>query len=269
MRGSLSGKVALITGAAGDVGRAIVERCIEEGAKVVACDFNKDALERTVRPVAESGGQVVGVPQDVTSEADWTRAVDTAVSRFGGLDTLVNCAGITLVFTIEDASIDDWNRTLAVNTTGPFLGMRAALPELRKAAKKAEAGASVVNVASAQGLLAGQPGLSAYAASKGALRLLTRTAAVEFGRLGYNIRCNCVVPSALGGTSLMNSQISSQVERGVFQSLDQGMKVISNNFPLGRTASPLDVAEAVVFLASDRARNITGIDLSVDAGRCA
>jgi 3alpha(or 20beta)-hydroxysteroid dehydrogenase len=156
-----------------------------------------------------------------------------------------------------------------VNTTGPFLGMRAALAELKKAAQGSEGGASIVNVASAQGLMAGQPGLCAYAASKGALRLLTRTAAVEFGRLGYNIRCNCVVPSALGGTSLMNSQISTQVERGVFQSLEQGMKVIGNNFPLGRTASPLDVAEAVVFLASDRAKNITGIDLPVDAGRCA
>ncbi len=265
----LRGKVVIVTGAAGDVGRAIVERCVAEGAAVVASDFNEAVLDNLTSTISATGGRIVGKKHDVTSEQDWQQVVEATISGFGRLDSLVNCAGMTPVFFIENANLADWNRVFAVNTTGPFLGMRAALPELRKAAKESENGASVINIASAQGLIAGQPGLSAYASSKGALRLLTRTAAVEFGRLGYNIRCNSVVPSAMAGTAMMNKQIALQVERGVFPSVEQGMKMISSVFPLGHTGTPVDVAEAVVFLASDRAKNITGIDLPVDGGRCA
>jgi 3alpha(or 20beta)-hydroxysteroid dehydrogenase len=265
----LSGKVVIVTGAAGDVGRAIVERCVAEAAAVVATDFNEAVLEDLVANLTAKGGRIVGKKHDVTSERDWQQVVDCAVGSFGRLHSLVNCAGMTPVFFIEDATLADWNRVFAVNTTGPFLGMKAALSELRKAAKDSENGASVINIASAQGLMAGQPGLSGYASSKGALRLLTRTAAVEFGRLGYNIRCNSVIPSAMMGTAMVNSQISLQVERGVFPSVEHGMKMINALFPLGHTGTPLDVAEAVVFLASDRAKNITGIDLPVDGGRCA
>jgi 3alpha(or 20beta)-hydroxysteroid dehydrogenase len=265
----LSGKVVIVTGAAGDVGRAIVERCFIEGAAVVATDFNEAVLNDVISRISAKGGRIVGKRHDVTSERDWHEVVGAAISTFGRLDSLVNCAGMTPVFFIEDANLADWNRVFAVNTTGPFLGMKAALPELRKVAKGSENGASVVNIASAQGLMAGQPGLCAYASSKGALRLLTRTAAVEFGRLGYNIRCNSVIPSAMAGTAMMNKQIAMQVERGVFPSVEQGLKTISSVFPLGHTGTPVDVAEAVVFLASDRAKNITGIDLPVDGGRCA
>jgi len=265
----LTGKVVIVTGAAGDVGRAIVERCVGEGAAVMASDFNESLLEGLCGPLTSAGGRAVGVHHDVTSEKDWQQVVSAAIRHFGRLDSLVNCAGMTPVFFVEDAKLEDWNRVFAVNATGPFLGMKTALPELRKAARESENGASIVNIASAQGLMAGQPGLCGYAASKGALRLLTRTAAVEFGRLGYNIRCNTVVPSAMTGTAMMNRQIALQVARGVFPSVEQGMKTISAVFPLGHTGTPVDVAEAVVFLASDRARNITGIDLPVDGGRCA
>ena len=265
----LSGKTVIVTGAAGDVGRTIVQRCVEEGAAVVATDFDDMALSKFVDQLSSRGGKVKGVKHDVTSEDDWAQVISLAVTQFGRLDSLVNCAGMTPVFLIENGTLEEWNRVFAVNTTGPFLGMRAALPELRKAAAESVNGASVINIASAQGLMAGQPGVSAYAASKGALRLLTRTAAVEFGRLGYNIRCNSVLPSAMEGTSMVAGQVAQQVARGVFQSADQGMDKIKSLFPLGRTADPVDVAEAVVFLASDRARNITGIDLPVDGGRCA
>jgi 3alpha(or 20beta)-hydroxysteroid dehydrogenase len=265
----LSGKVVIVTGAAGDVGGAIVERCAAAGAKVVATDFNESALDEVLNTVSAAGGTVITQKHDVTSEPDWQRVIASAVSSFGRVDSLVNCAGMTPVFFIEDGTLADWNRVFSVNATGPFLGMKSALPALRKAAAESENGASVINIASAQGLIAGQPGLAAYAASKGALRLLTRTAAVEFGRLGYNIRCNSVIPSAMAGTAMMNKQVAMQVERGVFTSIEHGMKVISTVFPLGHTGTPVDVAEAVVFLASDRAKNITGIDLPVDGGRCA
>lgn len=261
----LAGKVALVTGGAGDVGRMIVERMVGEGASVLATDFDIAKLDA----IWSGSAKVATIAHDVTSEAGWTAAVELALSRFGKLDILVNCAGMTPVSLIENATLDDWNRVFAVNTTGPFLGIRTALPALKAAAAGNPAGAAIVNIASAQGMIAGQPGLSSYAASKGALRLLSRTAAVEFGRLGYNVRCNAVVPSAIGGSALMNSQLSTQVDRGVFESFDQAMKTITGAFPLGRTASPGDVAEAVVFLASDRAGSITGIDLPVDAGRLA
>ncbi|HEX7784418.1 MAG TPA: SDR family oxidoreductase [Sphingobium sp.] len=265
MTAMLDGKVALVTGGAGDVGRVIVERMLAEGASVVATDFD----EAKLTDILAGKDHAIAVQHDVTSETDWDKVVARGLEAFGKLNILVNCAGMTPVSLIENTTLEGWNRVFAVNTTGPFLGMRAALPALKAAAASSEAGAAIVNIASAQGLMAGQPGLAPYAGSKGALRLLTRTAAVEFGRLGYNIRCNSVVPSAIGGSALMTSQLSNQVDRGVFESLEQAMKTITSAFPLGHTASPLDVAEAVVFLASDRARSITGIDLPVDSGRCA
>ncbi len=269
MVGLLDRKVVILTGAAGDVGRAILECCAAEGALVVATDANLAALQQAVAAVTQGSAQAVAVQHDVTLETDWQRAVQIAVERFGRVDGLVNCAGVTPVFLIEQGTLEDWNRVIAINATSAFLGIKAALPALRKAAAESPAGASIVNIASAQGVVAGQPGLSAYAASKGAMRLLSRTAAVEFGRLGYNIRCNVVAPSALGGTSLMNSQLSLQVERGVFESMEQALKTVTAAFPLGRTALPRDIAEVAVFLLSDKARNITGIDLPVDGGRLA
>ena len=269
MNGILQGRVAIVTGAAGDIGQTIARRCAEEGAAVMATDFNEPALSGVVDAIRAGGWTIAGRRHDVTSEDDWQSVVEAAVAAFGKLDILVNCAGMTPVSLLESTTLDDWNTVFAINTTGPFLGMRAALPALREAATVKGGDAAVVNIASAQGLLAGTPGVSAYAASKGALRLLTRTAAVEFGRLGYNVRCNAVVPSAIGGTTLLNRQITLQVERGVFPDLDQGMKVINQAFPLGRMAAPIDVAEAVVFLASSRARSVTGIDMPVDGGRCA
>ena len=267
--GILDDKAVIVTGAAGDVGRAIVARVAAEGARLIATDLNEGLLGDVVARLPGAADRAVGVKHDVTLEADWTRVVQTAVDRFGGLQGLVNCAGMTPVFLIEDGTLEEWNRVMTINATSAFLGLRASVGELRKTGAAHAAGASVVNIASAQGVAAGQPGLSAYAASKGAMRLLSRTAAVEFGRLGYNIRCNVVAPSALGGTSLMNHQLSRQVERGVFASMEQAVKTITAAFPLGRTAQPEDIAEATVFLLSDKARNITGIDLPVDGGRLA
>ena len=269
MNEMLSGKVALVTGAAGDVGRSIVSRLSEEGAAVLATDFNEEVLAKTVATTVAGGGRVVAAKHDVTSEDDWHRVVTNAVATFGGLDILVNCAGAIRVVLIENMDYADWKHVMTVNCDGAFLGMKAALPEMKKSAQRSIGGASIINIASAQGLKAGQPGLSAYTASKGGLRLLTRNAAVEFGRLGYKIRCNAVVPSAMGGTAMMDSLVKLQVSRGVFKDFEHGIATLNAAFPLGHTGAPIDVAEAVVFLASDRAKHITGIDLPVDGGVCA
>lgn len=265
MTGLLSGKVAIVTGSAGDVGKTIVTQMLAEGASVVATDFDDGKLGE----LFAGDSQVATLKHDVASAQGWQVVVDTAVARFGKIDILVNCAGITPVCPLENIDLDHWNRVFAINSTGPMLGMQAALPELKKSAASNPAGAAIVNIASAQGMVAGQPGLCAYTASKGAVRLLTRTAAVEFGRLGYNIRCNVVAPSALGGTALMTGQLKQQVDRGTFADLDAALKTISAAFPLGRMARPIDVAEAVIFLASDRAAAITGMDMPVDCGRLA
>lgn len=266
MNGRLAGKVIIVTGGAGDVGSQIVSRSLEEGASVVATDLDIERLQASVG-ASPSPERVAAVRHDISSESDWNEVVETAVRKFGGVNALVNCAGYFVVQMIEDMTLAEWQRVMNINCDAAFLGMKAALPELKKAG--AAGGAAVVNIASAQGLMAGQPGLAAYSASKGGMRLLTRTAAVEFGRLGYNIRCNSVIPSAMGGTAMMNRQISLQVERGVFADMEAGMKAINAVFPLGHTATPVDIAEAVVFLASEQAKNITGVDLPVDGGRCA
>ena len=265
----LNGKVGLVTGAAGDVGRAIVARFVEEGAAVAGTDYNGAALQAAVQEIGATGGNVIGIQHDVTSEDDWHRVVAAVIAKFGRLDILVNCAGAIKVVLIESMEYADWKHVMAVNCDGAFLGMKTALPELKKAAQQSVGGASIINIASAQGLKAGQPGLSAYTASKGGLRLLTRNAAVEFGRLGYKIRCNAVVPSAMGGTAMMDMLVKLQVERGVFKDFDHGMATLNAAFPLGHTGAPIDVAEAAVFLSSDRAKHITGIDLPVDGGVCA
>ena len=269
MTNLLDGKVALVTGAAGDVGRAIVGRFAEEGAAVAGTDFNEQALHHSLQKMAAAGDKAIGLQHDVTSESDWRRVVASVVAKFGRLDILVNCAGAIKVVLIESMEYADWKHIMAVNCDGAFLGMKSCLSELKKSAAQSVGGSSVINIASAQGLKAGQPGLSAYTASKGGLRLLTRNAAVEFGRLGYKIRCNAVVPSAMGGTAMMDMLVKLQVERGVFKNFDHGMETLNAVFPLGHTGAPIDVAEAAVFLASDRAKHITGIDLPVDGGVCA
>lgn len=265
----LDGKVALVTGAAGDVGRTIVARFVEEGAAVVGTDFNDVALHKALQTIAAPGEKAIGLQHDVTSEADWHRVVAGVIAEFGRLDILVNCAGTIKVVLIENMEYADWKHVMSVNCDGAFLGMKTCLPALKTAAQQGAAGSSVINIASAQGLKAGQPGLSAYTASKGGLRLLTRNAAVEFGRLGYKIRCNAVVPSAMGGTAMMDMLVKLQVERGVFKDFEHGMTTLNAAFPLGHTGAPIDVAEAAVFLASDRAKHITGVDLPVDGGVCA
>lgn len=265
----LDGKAAIVTGAAGDVGRAIVGRFLEAGALVMATDFDEASLSRQLAEISSDGSRLVSRRHDVTSETDWQAVVAATLEAFGRLDVLVNCAGTIKVELLEALSLDDWRRVHAVNLDGPFLGMKSVLPALREAAKTSPGGASVINVASAQGFKAGQPGLCAYTSSKGGLRLLTKNAAVEFGRLGYNVRCNVLIPSAMTGTAMMNRQVQLQVEKGVFKSFKQGISAISAVFPIGHAGEPIDIAHAAAFLASDEAKHITGIDLPVDGGICA
>ncbi len=218
-----------------------------EGAKVVIGDISEDEGRAVEAQIAEAGSQALFVRLDVTQESDWTNAVDLAVSRFGKLDVLVNNAGISSRAFTDDTGIDAWDKIMEVNSKGVFLGTRAAIPKMLEAG-----GGSIVNISSIMGLVGSAGGHPAYNASKGAVRIFSKAMAVRHGK--ENIRVNSVHP---GFMPPMASGIAYDQEqrRG---SLEQT--------PLGREGRIEEVANAVLFLASDEASYITGAELAVDGG---
>ena len=247
----LENKVALISGGARGMGAVEAKLLSSEGAKVVIGDVLEEAGRQTEAAVNEAGGECVFVRLDVTSEEDWAQAVAAAVDRFGKLDILVNNAGVSSTGGIEDITVEEWDRILDINTKGVFLGTKAAIPEMRKAG-----GGSIVNISSAAGI-APSPGTSAaYAASKGAVRILTKSTAVQYAR--ENIRCNSVHPGPIETPML-------RAARGEDAELDDTVARV----PLGRIGTPEEIAYGVLFLASDESSFVTGSELVIDGGRTA
>ena len=218
-----------------------------EGAKVIIGDISEEDGKAVEAEIAEAGGEALFVRLDVTTESDWTNAVDQAVSRFGKLDVLVNNAGISSRAFTDDTAIDAWDKIMEVNSKGVFLGSRAAVPKMLEAG-----GGSIINISSIMGLVGSAGGHPAYNASKGAVRIFSKAMAVRHGK--DNIRVNSVHP---GFMPPMASGIAYDQEqrRG---SLEQT--------PLGREGRIEEVANAVLFLASDEASYITGAELAVDGG---
>jgi 3alpha(or 20beta)-hydroxysteroid dehydrogenase len=248
---SLTGKVAIVTGAARGTGAAIARCFVAEGARVVLGDVSHDAGEAIAK---ELGAAATFEPHDVTRREDWERVVARALADHGRIDTLVNNAAILHMGTIERTSEDVLRRVLEVNTVGPYLGMRAVLGPMRK-----QGGGSIVNVGSIDSLL-GMNGISAYATSKWGLRGLTKSAALELGRDG--IRVNSVCPA--GG----NLQMYGPWMKQIVGFIDETRAYSSNRGIPGE--APLEViAQAVVFFASDASRHCTGVDLPVDGGASA
>ncbi|HIN34355.1 MAG TPA: glucose 1-dehydrogenase [Dehalococcoidia bacterium] len=243
----LEGKVALISGGARGMGAEEARIFAREGAKVVIGDISEDEGKAVEAQISEAGGQALFVRLDVTQESDWTSAVDQAVSRFGKLDVLVNNAGISSRAFTDDIGIDAWDKIMEVNSKGVFLGTRAAVPKMLEAG-----GGSIINISSIMGLVGSAGGHPAYNASKGAVRIFSKAMAVRHGK--DNIRVNSVHP---GFMPPMASGIAYDQEqrRG---SLEQT--------PLGREGRIEEVANAVLFLASDEASYITGAELAVDGG---
>jgi len=250
----LAGKVALVTGAAGGIGRATTLRLAQEGAAVLATDLKDTPIEETAAAVEGVAGEVATADHDVTHLADWQRVVSQAVSRFGGLDLLVNNAGIEgVVASIEDSPEEVFDQVMAVNVKGVFLGMKVAIPELRK-----RGGGSVVNLASVAGLI-GDAGIAPYSASKHAVIGLTKSAAVGYGAEG--IRANAVCPSPIE-TRMMRS-----LEAGMGAGAEVAIKqAIEQRIPLGRYGTPEEVAAVIAFLCSDDARFVSGSIYTVDGG---
>ncbi len=244
----LENKVALISGGARGMGAAEAKLFASEGAKVVIGDILEDEGRRTEAEINESGGECVFVRLDVTSESAWQDAVSTAVTRFGKLDILVNNAGVLSRGTLEDTTEEEWDRVMDINAKGVFLGTKTAIPEMRKVG-----GGSIVNTSSISGLI-GQPGSRpVYNASKGAERIFTKSAAIQYAKDG--IRVNSVHPGAVD-TPMVEYRLSNP----------ELQKQANERAPLGRTGRPEDIAYGVLYLASDEASFVTGSELVMDGG---
>ena len=249
------GKVALITGAGGGIGRATAERLASEGAALLLADVAEPALAESADAARKAGARVVAVAADVTRLEDFEALVARAERELGGLDLLVNNAGIEgVVAPIESYPLDVFDRVLAVNVRGVFLGMRAAAPALRR-----RGGGAIVNLASVAGVT-GDPNLSAYIASKHAVIGLTRSGALAFGKDG--VRVNAVAPSPVE-TRMMRSL---EAGMGGPQGAEAVKKLVAERIPLGRYAEPAEVAALIAFLGSDEARFITGSIYTIDGG---
>ncbi|MGK2879338.1 MAG: glucose 1-dehydrogenase [Mycobacterium sp.] len=246
MTNRLHGKVALITGAARGQGAAEARLFAAEGASVVITDVRDDPLVSLEKDILNTGASVSAIRLDVTDEADWDRAVQHATAVFGELDVLVNNAGILDMAGVEQTSLEVWNRIVAVNQTGVWLGMKTAIPSMRRAG-----GGSIINVSSIYGLI-GSGAAAAYQATKGAVRLLTKTAAVQYASEG--IRVNSIHPGVID-TGMVNEEVPAEF-----------MPALTDATPLGRMGRPEEIAYGALFLASDESSFMTGSELVIDGG---
>ena len=241
----------MVTGAARGVGAAITEAFAREGAAVVAVDVSGEPLEAMSAKARESGGRVTALTADVSTRKNNESAVEQAVSRYGGLDCFVANAAIQRFGKLADTASEVWDEVQGVNLKGPYLGCQAAIPELIR-----RGGGSLILIASVLGIV-GDENMAAYGAAKGGLRALCRSAAVAYGP--HRIRCNTICPG-----DVRTALFEEYIQRAADPEAELGR--LSAVYPLGRLATPSDVANAAVFLASDDASYVTGTDLLVDGG---
>ena len=245
--GRVQDKIAIVTGGASGIGRATALALGREGATVAIADLDLAGGEKTAR---EIGAPSIFVRHDVTDEAAWQRLIADVVQRFGRLDVLVNNAGIVIPGTVESTSLEDWRKVQAVNSEGVFLGCKHAIPAMAKSG-----GGSIVNISSVAALV-GTPPFAAYAASKGAVRSLTQTVAVHCSQQQNGVRCSSVHPGGIDTPLVRNLG-------GARQTPQQGAGALP---PLGQ---PEDVANLVLYLASDESRLVNGAAMVVDGGMTA
>ncbi len=249
MTGRMDGKIALITGGASGLGRESALLFAREGARVAITDINTGGG----RAVAdEIGDAAVFLEHDVTSEAQWIEVLDKTVAAFGGLHVLVNSAGIGLSKSVEDIELEEWRRVHAIDLDGVFLGCKHAIARMA-----ASGGGSIVNISSIAGIIAGH-NMAAYNSAKAGVRHLSKSVALHCARKGYNIRCNSVHPA------FIDTPILDQYKErfGEAAALDK----FARQIPLGRVGQPLEVAYAIVYLASDESSFTTGTELIIDGG---
>ena len=240
----LQDKVAIITGAARGMGAAEARIFAKEGAKVVLGDIQVEDGQSVAQEINEAGGQAIFIEMDVSKQSDWQRAIDAAISNFGKINVLVNNAGIIERDSLEETTEETWDRIMAVNAKGIFLGTKAVIPHMREAG-----GGSIVNISSISGMIS--QGYPAYNASKGAIRVFTKSAAVEYAR--DNIRVNSIHPGTIWTSMSTYKQAFTPETRA---------KVI----PMRRVGQPEEIAYPALFLASDESSYMTGSEVVIDGG---
>ncbi|NLR73052.1 glucose 1-dehydrogenase [Novosphingobium sp. ERN07] len=246
----LKGKVALVTGGSCGIGSAVSRAFAREGAKVVITDIRVGEGNALARRLRADGVEALFLRQDVTQEQGWQEVCDQVVEHFGGLHILVNNAGIALTGSIETQTFADWRTTMAINLDAVFLGTRAGVLAMR------DGGGSIINLSSIEGIV-GNPHVPAYNASKGGVRLLTKSAAIHCARAGYRIRVNSVHPGYVG-TALVQDALAHLPEDFADKTLER--------IPMQRFGEVEEIAATVVFLASDESSYMTGSELVVDGG---
>lgn len=257
----LDGKVALISGGSRGIGAATAGLMVEAGAKVVI----GDVLENQGRETATAiGDDAAFIRLDVTTEEDWAAAVALAEEKFGGLDILVNNAGLFLGRDFEEVSIDDWNRMAGVNMTGVWLGTKMAAAALARRGADSPHGSAIVNTASVAGLVGSELD-PLYSMTKGGVTLFTKSTALNFARKKYRIRVNSVHPGVIE-TDMGAQTFVSRAEQFGTNDIEKSRSVALSGHPIGRLGVPLDIANAIVFLASDDAGFMTGSGMVIDGG---
>jgi NAD(P)-dependent dehydrogenase (short-subunit alcohol dehydrogenase family) len=241
----LEGKVALISGASSGIGAASAIRFAEEGASIVVCDIDEDKAIAVIEAIHTTGGQAIWVRLDVRDEGQWIAAFQAAVARFGFVNVVMNSAGIAVPGNVETMSFDDWNKELSVNLHGTFLGIKTAFKHLKNN------GGSIINLSSIEGNV-GHPGYAAYCAGKGAIRNLTKSAALHAGSSGYKIRVNSIHPGYIVTPMVGNDPVELQR--------------LATLHPIGFLGEAIDIANMALFLASDESRFATGAEFVVDGG---
>ncbi|WP_066186770.1 MULTISPECIES: SDR family NAD(P)-dependent oxidoreductase [Gracilibacillus] len=241
-------KVTLITGAGSGIGKETALLFAKEGAKLVLTDVAVDAVQETEKEVKELGAEAISIKHDVSKEEDWQKAVEKAVDQFGTIDVLFNNAGIYIIKPITELELDTWNKLMAINVTGTFLGMKHVLPVMQK-----QNSGSIINASSVAGLR-GAPGHALYGASKGAVRIMTKDVAMEVAR--QQIRVNSIHPG----------YIDTQMADYGAEQQGTTTEELGEDYPLGRLGKRSEVAKTVLFLASDDSSYTTGAEFPVDGG---
>lgn len=252
--GKLDGKVALVTGGAMGIGRACAERLAEEGAKVAITDLADDAGEKVVEHIKAQGGEAIYLHHDVTLEADWVEILPRVINWFDGLNILVNNAGIAIASPITEMSLADFQRQNRVNLDGVFLGLKHCIPVISQSG-----GGSIINLSSVAGLKA-SPGLSAYAMTKGGVRLLSKSVAKECANAGNNVRVNSIHPGIIETAIWDKMGLPGMAGAN---HVDVG-GIAASVVPGGKAGRPEDIANGVLFLASDDSSYVNGSELVVD-----
>jgi 3(or 17)beta-hydroxysteroid dehydrogenase len=248
----VKGKHALVTGAGLGLGRATALLFAKEGARVVVTDVKDAEGEAVAAEIVRAGGEALFLHHDVASEQEWSAVIAETVRRFGRLDILVNNAGVALAANVEETSLEQWRWLMSINLDGVFLGTKYAIGVMKSN------GGSIINLSSIEGLI-GDANLAAYNASKGGVRLFTKSAALHCAKSGYNVRVNSVHPGYIWTPMVENYAAAHG-------NLEETRAAIAALHPLGHIGEPDDIANGILYLASDESKFVTGSELVIDGG---